>query len=486
MTSSARLVDVASGLSCGTCHVDLWSCVGPALAPAGSAGVLKPGLALEEIVTMMEESGVESTPPGTPPSDSPAASLAVSVSLASPRPLPTNITQDPPPIASSLTMSPMHASLPGPPITNYARAAAPAFTATPALQSTAFSPLIRGTPPPAAVASASPVRPPIGGYTHGVANYDITRGHAGRAPQTPYIPTMGPGTGLNAPVPVATSTVHCATPGHVSGPTSINASLPGSAITFPEEPEDLCGSHSPHTGMGQSSLWGFFKGVAEKPLVKSVLDKTKHSVESMITTLDPGMAPYIRSGGDVDVVVTSNKEVKVCAVRDAFQEVFGCATVNGELAESNIAPQPVGYAAGLKGAQERIASLRRSGVIHEKQVAVSIESFIAELLPDRWFDIGCLVLEDPSLGLQLEVFTQATPLPLHFVQQAQGETPPNYGLRWSGLATTVGEVLERSLPHTTRTDWHVSLTGLSRRLMVCSAAKVLAGLYKQRLMARGS
>lgn len=28
-------------------------------------------------------------------------------------------------------------------------------------------------------------------------------------------------------------------------------------------------------------------------MVKSVLDKTKHSVESMITTLDPGMAPYI-------------------------------------------------------------------------------------------------------------------------------------------------------------------------------------------------
>lgn len=35
------------------------------------------------------------------------------------------------------------------------------------------------------------------------------------------------------------------------------------------------------------------QGVAGNPMVKSVLDKTKHSVESMITTLDPGMAPYI-------------------------------------------------------------------------------------------------------------------------------------------------------------------------------------------------
>ncbi len=54
------------------------------------------------------------------------------------------------------------------------------------------------------------------------------------------------------------------------------------------------------------------------------------------------------SGGDVDVVVTSDKEVKVGAVRDAFQEVFGLAMVTGEAGQSNIAPQPLGYAAGVK------------------------------------------------------------------------------------------------------------------------------------------
>ncbi|XP_037365290.1 protein PRRC1-like [Talpa occidentalis] len=164
-------------------------------------------------------------------------------------------------------------------------------------------------------------------------------------------------------------------------------------------------------------IWFFLQGVAGNPMVKSVLDKTKHSVESMITTLDPGMAPYIKSGGELDIVVTSNKEVKVAAVRDAFQEVFGLAVVVGEAGQSNIAPQPVGYAAGLKGAQERIDSLRRSGVIHEKQIAVSVENFIAELLPDKWFDIGCLIVEDPVHGIHLEAFTQATPVPLEFVQQ---------------------------------------------------------------------
>ena len=46
--------------------------------------------------------------------------------------------------------------------------------------------------------------------------------------------------------------------------------------------------------------------------------------------------------------MTSDKEVNVEAVRDAFQEVFGMAMVTGEPGQSNIAPQPVGYAAGVK------------------------------------------------------------------------------------------------------------------------------------------
>ncbi|KAG5834123.1 hypothetical protein ANANG_G00258030 [Anguilla anguilla] len=131
----------------------------------------------------------------------------------------------------------------------------------------------------------------------------------------------------------------------------------GVPITFPEDREDPHAAVETNTG----GLWGFFKGVAGNPMVKTVLDRTKHSVESMITTLDPGMAPYIKSGGDLDIVVTSDKEVKVAAVRDAFQEVFGLAMVTGEAGQSNIAPQPVGYAAGLKGAQERIDSLRGAG-----------------------------------------------------------------------------------------------------------------------------
>ncbi|XP_019718408.1 protein PRRC1 [Hippocampus comes] len=419
---------------------------------------------------MMEESGIETTPPTSP---TPPMSAAASVS-----PPPMSVDPSSHPIAagtSSVSIcSPSISAVP-----------LPAFSGPPSIfppppsslagpfntnTSVSVPPLGSSTGPPSFSSGAPPVGPPISNFSMS-AGYDITRGHAGRAPQTPLMPTFSSPTSI---------------PGVLSNPMVQQPAMTGgldarSPITFPEEQEDP--RVSADNG-GNGGLWGFFKGVAGNPVVKTVLDKTKHSVESMITTLDPGMAPYIKSGGDIDIVVTSDKEMNVDAVRDAFQEVFGMAMVTGEIGPSNIAPQPVGYAAGLKGAQERIDSLRRSGVIHEKQPVVSMEKFIAELFPDKWFDIGCLILEDPDHNTRVEVFTQATPLALEHVQQAQSLTPPDYSLRWSGLMVTVGDVLERSLPNVDKTEWLLAMTGMTQRQMIYSAAKALAGIYKQRLPPR--
>ncbi|XP_023052706.1 protein PRRC1 [Piliocolobus tephrosceles] len=442
---------------------------------------------------MMEESGIETTPPGTPPPN--PAGLAATAMSSTPVPLAATSSFSPN-VSSMESFPPLAYSTPQPPLPPMRPSAPLPFVPPPAVPS--VPPLVTSVPPPVSPSTAAafgnppvshfppstsapnallpapPSGPPISGFSV-ASTYDITRGHAGRAPQTPLMPSFSTpsGTGL-LPAPI-TQQASLTSLAQGTGTTS--------AITFPEEQED------PRINRGQDEasaggIWGFIKGVAGNPMVKSVLDKTKHSVESMITTLDPGMAPYIKSGGELDIVVTSNKEVKVAAVRDAFQEVFGLAMVVGEAGQSNIAPQPVGYAAGLKGAQERIDSLRRTGVIHEKQTAVSVENFIAELLPDKWFDIGCLVVEDPVHGIHLETFTQATPVPLEFVQQAQSLTPQDYNLRWSGLLVTVGEVLEKSLLNVSRTDWHMAFTGMSRRQMIYSAARAIAGMYKQRLPPR--
>ncbi|NWY43291.1 PRRC1 protein, partial [Sylvia atricapilla] len=403
---------------------------------------------------------------------SPLAMPSMPSSPACSPPLPAGVSPVPPamttsaslPLVPSATVSTI-----APPQSPVAPPVAPAAFSTPVSQFSAPPPLSSAAGP---ALPASPAGPPISGFSMS-STYDITRGHAGRAPQSPLMPSFSapPVTGVLADPIQQAAFLSSLSPGA------------GSAITFPEEHEDPRVSTA-QSGAPAGGLWGFIKGVAENPMVKSVLDKTKHSVETMITTLDPGMVPYIRTGGELDIVVTSNKEVKVAAIRDAFQEVFGMAVVTGEAAQSNIAPQPVGYAAGLKGAQERIDSLRRAGVIHEKQPAVSVENFIEELLPDKWFDIGCLIIEDPIHGIHLEAFTQATPVPLQYVQQAKSLTPQDYSLRWSGLLVTVGEVLEKSVLNVSRTDWHMVFTGMSRRQMIYSAAKALAGMYKQQLPPR--
>lgn len=348
-------------------------------------------------------------------------------------------------------------------------------------------------PPPASgfVLSAGtepPVTPPpVGGFipSHAVMSGTLAKGHAGYSvgvapsiftPPAPPVTSGGdggftPGTGSAASPHYygEASQSYSMQPAPYAG--TAGASAYAASTSFEVLSPDAAYVSPP--AQKTEGLFGWFSG----GIVNKVLEKTKSSVESMITTLDPGMREVIYSGGDIDVVVTSKKEVKVGAVRQAFQEVFGKATVTGIDSQPPIAPQPVGFSAGLKGAEERIQSLRRSGLVHERQIVVSVENFIAELLPDKWFDIGCLLLKDQSRNVELQVFSQATPIPHEFVLAAQEQTPPDYNLRWSGLGVTVGQTIQQAHPHIDHSDWHRSLAGVSRRDLILLAAKSLASLY---------
>ncbi|NXI58942.1 PRRC1 protein, partial [Chloroceryle aenea] len=245
---------------------------------------------------MMEESGIETTPPGTPPPSTAGAATATPVSLgteassatcplatlstsASPSyspPLPAGVSPLPPPMMTS-------ASIPLVPSATVSTVAPPLTSVPPPVSSSAFSTSMSqfSTPPPLRSTtgpglSAPPTGPPISGFSMS-STYDITRGHAGRAPQSPLM------------------TSFCVLADPITQQASFSSPLAtaaGSAITFPEESEDPRVSTT-QSGAPAGGLWGFIKGVAENPMVKSVLDKTKHSVETMITTLDPGMVPYI-------------------------------------------------------------------------------------------------------------------------------------------------------------------------------------------------
>lgn len=230
------------------------------------------------------------------------------------------------------------------------------------------------------------------------------------------------------------------------------------------------------TTQAHGSLFGWLSGSS---FVSRVVEKTKSSVESVITTLDPQMKEYIKSGGDIDIIVASTKEVKIGPIREAMQQAFGRATVTGRDSESSTAAQPLGYAAALRGAQERISRLRQQDDVYEKQAIVAIEGFIVELQVDGWFEMSCLHLQDPAHNITVTTYSQPTPIPTSYILTAQDRTPSDYPLRWSGLAVTIGQVVEEAQPHIGRSNWQLALAGVSRYQSLSLAAQVLAYLYKQ-------
>lgn len=63
----------------------------------------------------------------------------------------------------------------------------------------------------------------------------------------------------------------------------------------------------------------------------------------------------------------------------------------------------------------------------------------------RWFDLGVLILNDPTKQINLQVFTQMTPVPASIVALAQEDTPNDYPLKWSGYSVTIGSLMAQNL-----------------------------------------
>ena len=72
------------------------------------------------------------------------------------------------------------------------------------------------------------------------------------------------------------------------------------------------------------------------------------------------LTDYIHSSGSLRVIVASDNEDKVTAIKNAFHETFGLATVYGVNCQpKNVANQPVGFAAARQASNERIHILRQ-------------------------------------------------------------------------------------------------------------------------------
>lgn len=112
---------------------------------------------------------------------------------------------------------------------------------------------------------------------------------------------------------------------------------------------------------------------------------------------------------------------------------------------SAVAAQPVGFAAGVKGAEERINSARNNPSLPRDVPIIAVENFLLEVGEDKWYDLGVILLNDPKRNVNLQTFTQMIPVPSQIVTMAQEATPEDYPLKWSGLAVTVGSLMASNL-----------------------------------------
>merc|ERR1719516_695622 len=173
------------------------------------------------------------------------------------------------------------------------------------------------------------------------------------------------------PTPPATSTSTLQAP-ISSAQSSMSKSISAPVSMYPDQTSvSTIVAESP----AAPGMFGWVKGSG---FLSKVVEKTKSVTENVITTLDPQMKEFIHSGGDVEVIVASDKEDKVVPIREAFQAVFGKATVTGRAARAlSIAEQPVGFASGRQAALERISCVRKSG--SAEAVVVSVENFLYEV-----------------------------------------------------------------------------------------------------------
>ncbi|KAK0181302.1 hypothetical protein PV327_003595 [Microctonus hyperodae] len=232
-------------------------------------------------------------------------------------------------------------------------------------------------------------------------------------------------------------------------------------------------------GIVGGALFSWVKDtVVNSNMLNKVAEKAKSSVNSMITTLDPQMREFIYSGGDIEIIVASNKEFKISPIREAFQGVFGKATVTGvNVDTSAIAIQPVGFAAGMNGAELRIKNARSAFDIPKDVPVIGVQNFVLEVGEDKWYELAVLILEDPKNRVSVQTFTQMTPVPSQIVAMAQESTPDDYPLKSMGLAVSIASLMATNL-QVSVSEWHHTLTSVSRRDVILLAAQSLAGIYK--------
>lgn len=233
-------------------------------------------------------------------------------------------------------------------------------------------------------------------------------------------------------------------------------------------------------------------------LLSRVAEKAKDSVDSVITTLDPGMREIIYSGGEVNIaaIIDSQENGKqlISAIRDGFIDIFGRVTMKGiqVTATPELTGTIVGSDLAEKMCEDRITSIR-SNMNHDlpqNQVVVTMQSFLQKF-SHSWYLLTAVYLHDPRDNSRLITHTQSIPIPCEAInwleceksseQTHQDSIYPKslkdwhrakYNIQFDNSNESTGESLEQSL------------TSITFEAMLRAASVALAKTYKSKSQSR--
>lgn len=245
-----------------------------------------------------------------------------------------------------------------------------------------------------------------------------------------------------------------------------------------------------------------------KDIIYQIAEKAKNSVDSVITVLDPGMKEYLYSGGNINIIVISDLKCLVSPIRDAFQGVFGRATV---VAAKYNPPQidddyPVKLASGFTEAvvvaRERIKKFRLdTNNVPQNQVVLAVQPTLVtdlikteiegyklnENLQPQWFLTFCMVIEDPVLGITMNSYSQFIPIDLDLVLKAQEfKLAPDLPYSSLGFAQSIRDIMTTKLKikndelNDQDTEWLKIWSGLDEDRVIHDLSISLAHSYRRK------
>ncbi|VDK54825.1 unnamed protein product [Anisakis simplex] len=255
------------------------------------------------------------------------------------------------------------------------------------------------------------------------------------------------------------------------------------AVAMSEAESDLTkleGQGEQQPTEGNSGMFGWIqKTVTQSAFLSKVADKAKTGMDSVLTTLDPGMKDFLKSDGSVDLVIASDNGRLITAVADGFRRVFTNVTFRGmgTPGSNALLPQIIGHTFALRYAKERIQLLQRSGLAGGTKASaiVAMQPFLHDV-DGTWYESVVFALQKGDVNVH--VFTQPIEVDQRVIAALKEHTPIDYAANAFSTPVSIGYAEVYGMDPD---DWQQTMLSFSSSELYRMACAALAAAFKRKL-----